>query len=100
MLARAPFQTTSGLGSNAPAARVGVLVRLLIGTDGRVDQIFWDKLPALTDDQFRRLEAVIREKTYTAGQTLNEIVDVRAILQLPPAQAQESAMPLPQPTAE
>jgi hypothetical protein len=98
--ARVVAKPTPGRLSNAPPAAIGVTVLLVIDGNGRVGQIFWDKLPALTDDQFRRLEAVIREKTYTAGQTLNEIVDVRAILQLPPAQAQESAMPLPQPTAE
>ncbi len=97
--ARVASQATVGRLSNAPPAPVGVTVLLVIGGDGRVGQILWDKLPALTDDQLRRVETVIRQRTYAAGQTLNEIVDVRAILRLPPAQADESTMPQ-QPAAE
>jgi hypothetical protein len=67
---------------NQPPKALGVPVTLVVGLDGRVEQIFWDQLPALTNDQFRRLEALIREKSYAAGQTINELVDVRSLLNL------------------
>lgn len=87
---RLAAQPTQGRPSNSAVAAVGVTVMLVIGGDGRVQQIFWDKLPALNDEQMRRLEAAIREKTYAAGQTRNEIVDVRSILKLPPARSEDS----------
>lgn len=91
--ARAAMQPTPGHPANRNPAAVGVNVLLVVGGDGRVQQILWDQLPALTDEQLRRVEAVIRRKTYAAGQTLNEIVDVRSILQLPPARSEESPEP-------
>ncbi|MDP2826183.1 MAG: hypothetical protein Q8O52_26285 [Sulfuritalea sp.] len=93
--ARVAEQPTPGRASNAPPAAVGVSVILVIGGDGRVNQIFWDRLPALTDEQLRRVEAAIRAKTYAGSQTISEIFDVRGFLRLPPARTEENmATPL------
>lgn len=77
-------QANSGRASVSPAAPVGVSVLLVIGGDGRVSQIFWNKLPALTNEQLRRVEAAIQAKTYAPGQTVSEVFDVREFLKLPP----------------
>lgn len=91
--ARVAPQPTQGRPSNAIPAPVGVSVMLVIGGDGRVRQIIWDQLPALTDEQLRRVEAAIREKAYAPGQTITEIFDVRGFLKLPPARSEESVGP-------
>lgn len=80
--------------SNPAAAAVGVTVTLVIGLDGRVQQIYWDKLPALTDEQLRRVETAIRDKAYASGQVINEIFDVRAFLKLPPARVEQAPAPV------
>lgn len=98
--ARLSTQPTPGRLSNSIPSVVGVTVTLVIGPDGHVRQMFWDKLPALTDEQFRRVEAAIREKTYAAGQTINEVVDVRGLLKLPPARLEEIPAAVVQPAAE
>jgi len=98
--ARQSTQTTAGRPSNSTPSVVGIAVTLVIGADGHVRQIFWDRLPALTDEQLRRVEAAIREKTYVAGQTLNEVVDVRGLLKLPPARPDESPVPAVPPASE
>lgn len=92
--ARLAAQPTPGRLVNSPPAPVGVTVLLVVGADGRAQQIYWNQLPALTDAQLRRVEAVIRERTYAAGQTVNELVDVRGILKLPPPQVDESSTAL------
>ena len=98
--ARLATQPTPGRPSNSIPSVVGVAVTLVIGADGHVRQMFWDQLPALTDEQFRRVEAAIREKTYAAGQTLNEVVDVRGLLKLPQARPEESPVSAVQPAGE
>ena len=87
--ARVAIQPAPGQPSSAPPAPVGVTVLLVVGTEGRVEQIFWNQLPALTDEQLRRVEAVIRDRTYRPRQTLSEVVDVRNILKLPQPPASE-----------
>ncbi|OHC69274.1 MAG: hypothetical protein A3H93_07775 [Rhodocyclales bacterium RIFCSPLOWO2_02_FULL_63_24] len=94
----APVPIPGRLSNSTPAA-VGVTVKLVISGDGRVQQIFWDSLPALTDEQLRRVEAAIRDKIYAGGQTINEIFDVRGFLKLPQVRSEESALPY-QPAVE
>lgn len=56
---------------------------LVIGEQGRVNQIIWDDLPALTDQQLNWLERSIRTKKYADsldGQTVTEFIDVRALI--------------------
>jgi hypothetical protein len=88
--ARVAVQPTPGRPSNAAPAPVGVTVMLAIGEDGRVQQIYWDQLPALTDEQLRRVETAIRSKTYASRQTISEIIDVRGILKLPPVRSEDN----------
>lgn len=98
--ARLSTQATQGMPLNRNSSVGGATVTLVIGADGRIRQMFWDKLPALTDEQFRRVEAAMREKTYAAGQTLNEIVDVRGLLKLPQPRAEEIPASAFQPAGE
>lgn len=86
---RVAMQPTPGQVSNAAPAPVGVSVLLVVGVEGRVEEIYWNQLPALNDEQLRRVEAVIRERTYRPRQTLSEVVDVRSILKLPQPPASE-----------
>lgn len=79
------LQPTPGRVSNSAPAAVGVTVLLVVGEEGRVEQIYWNQLPALTDEQLRRVEALMRQKTYRPSQTINEVVDVRSLLNLSPA---------------
>lgn len=95
----APVPTPGRLSNSRPAP-VGVTVMLVIGGDGRVQQIYWNTLPALTDEQLRRVEAAIREKTYAPGQTINEIFDVRGFLKLAPARTEEGLVPALPPATE
>ncbi|HEY6897194.1 MAG TPA: hypothetical protein VI279_08025 [Rhodocyclaceae bacterium] len=71
-------------GVEAPSARPGWVNALLsIRENGEVGQILWRELPALTNQQLRRLESSIRAKNYgnaLAGRTVNEAVDVRPYL--------------------
>lgn len=76
-----------GRDAHAEAAAGGVTARMVIGEGGRVRQILWRKLPALTREQFEQLEDLLRATTYAesmAGSTVTEIVDVRGLLGLPP----------------
>ncbi|MCX7150510.1 MAG: hypothetical protein NTY05_14075 [Rhodocyclales bacterium] len=98
--ARMAVQPTPGRLSTSDPAAVGVTAMLVIDADGRLGQIFWDKLPALTDEQLRRVETVMRQKTYAAGRTFNELVDVLGILKLPPARPEESFAPQLPPAGE
>lgn len=75
-------------------APVGETVLLVIGNDGRVTQILWNTLPALTDEQLRRVEAAIRAKVYAPGQNLREVFDVRGFLNLQPTRT-EGSLTLP-----
>lgn len=75
-----------GRDAHAEAAAGGVTARMVIGEGGRIQQILWRKLPALTSEQFERLEDILRTTTYAesmAGSTVTEIVDVRGLLGLP-----------------
>jgi hypothetical protein len=88
----APKAAPGRLSAAAPAP-VGVPVLLVIGSDGRANQIYWNTLPALTDEQLRRVEAAIRLKTYAPGQTVQEVFDVRGFFGLPPARTEQSLTP-------
>jgi hypothetical protein len=98
--ARIAAQPALGRTSNAQPAAIGVSVLLVIGSDGQVDRIFWDKLPALTDEQLRRVEAAIRAKSYIAGQTITEIFDVRGFLRLPREYSEDTAILPPAPETD
>ena len=68
----------------------GVAVVLRVNTDGEVIQVFWDRLPAINNEQFNRLEAIVRTRrfgSHVTERSITEIIDVRALLDLPPAQA-------------
>lgn len=89
----APGRDAQGL-----AAAGGVSAHFLIGEQGRIHSILWNRLPALTNDQFQRLEALLRENEYPhapAGSTLTEMVDVRGLLGLPPVRGSEPRLPPP-----
>lgn len=64
-----------------PGAGV-VDVLLVIGHDGHPRGIHWDRLPALTNDQLRELEAMIRRQTYPSmeGARLTQTIDVFGLL--------------------
>lgn len=59
-----------------------VEVRLVIGTDGHPQGIYWDSLPALTTSQFVQLEGMLRRQVYasTPGARLTQEIDVFALL--------------------
>lgn len=72
--------------SNRPAD--GVVVVLRVNSDGEVFHIYWNQLPAITNEQFNRLEAIVRTRrfgSHVSDRTITEIIDVRALLDLPPA---------------
>lgn len=95
-LGRRASKLNPGRASNATPAPVGISVMLVIGSDGRANQIYWDKLPALTDEQLRRVERVIRARIYRPGQTVTEVFDVREFLKLQPARSEDSSPPTPE----
>lgn len=83
-----PSPPAPGRDARTASASGGVSVLMTIGEGGRIDQIFWKTLPALTNEQFQRLESILRVNQYAESQigtTVTEIVDVRGILGLPPA---------------
>ena len=55
-------------------------VLLEINADGQIGQIIWDMLPALTDEQFNRLEAAVRargRRGLSGNSFVTETIDVR-----------------------
>ena len=80
--------------ANASPAVVGVAVKLVTDDTGRANQIYWSNLPALTDEQLRRVEAAIRARRYAPGQTINDVFDVREFLKLPPARRDDVLVPI------
>lgn len=84
-------QATPGAVVNVPPRPAGVTVMLVIGGDGRVNEIYWSTLPALTDEQLRRVERAIRGRAYMPGQTVTEVFDVREFLKLPPVRVEDPA---------
>lgn len=83
--------------SNAPSAVVGVAVIIVTDETGRPGQIYWNNLPALTDEQLRRVEAAIRARRYAPGQTINDVFNVREFLKLPPARRDDALVPIQEP---
>ena len=75
-----PQAAASG-GEYRSARRPGeARVALEIGEDGRVGQILWYQLPAMTDEQLFRLEATIRERyklQSESGHFVRQTIDVR-----------------------
>lgn len=60
-----------------------VAIIIIVDHDGRPGQIFWDRLPALTDEQFARLKLAVRSRVYgtaVAGTRLDEVINVFALL--------------------
>lgn len=77
-----------------------VEVRLVIGTDGHPQGIYWDSLPALTTSQFVQLEGMLRRQVYasTPGARLTQEIDVFALLGIgrePAAAAPSSVTEMP-----
>ena len=71
----------------------GVTVVLRVNADGKVTQIFWNRLPAISNEQLDRLEQIVRTRQFVphfTDRTISEIIDVRALLNLPPAQSADS----------
>ena len=69
----------------------GVTVILRVNAEGKVIQIFWNRLPAIDNAQFDRLEQSVRARqygTHVSDRTISEIIDVRGLLSLPPAQSE------------
>jgi hypothetical protein len=68
----------------------GVVVVLMVAPDGRVGDIYWDQLPAMTDEQLLQIEATIRQRHYPSNldvagpRRITETLDVRAMLKLLP----------------
>jgi hypothetical protein len=76
--------------SEAELAGSGYSVTMLVTREGRVTEIYWGQLPALTDEQFELLERMVRERRYPdRGITNNgpvvDTIDVRGLLGLPSA---------------
>ncbi len=71
-----------------PQSGSGFPVTFLVGPDGRVGEILWNQLPALTDQQLSMLEAIVRQRYYPPGlpgvrvRTVVEQLDVRGLLGL------------------
>ncbi|MBL0075067.1 MAG: hypothetical protein IPP41_03675 [Rhodocyclaceae bacterium] len=92
----APTPASLPAQDRASVANQGVQVVLRLSAAGEVVQIFWNRLPALNDEQFRRLESSVRARHYGAhlsDRSITEVIDVRALLSLPPAI--ESVSPAP-----
>lgn len=76
-------RSSSAASSRAPDRGSGVVdVLLVIGHDGHPHGIYWDRLPALTNDQLRELEALIRRQAYPSmeGARLTQTIDVFGLL--------------------
>ncbi len=58
-------------------------VILEVNSDGQIGQIIWDLLPAMTDEQFNRLEAALRKRGYVGPSTnafIRQTIDVREFI--------------------
>ena len=69
-------------------------VLVIIDERGRPGQLIWNYLPALTTEQFQRLERGVRQRTYASvprGTALNEVIDVFALIGAPQPQATPAA---------
>lgn len=76
------------VGSSTPLAPqpLAVSVVLTLGESGQVQQIIWNQLPALTNEQLRRVEAAIRNRGYGRGsgnRVIEESLDIRPFLKPP-----------------
>jgi hypothetical protein len=94
---RKAAKSAPGKIANASPAVVGVAVKLVTDDTGRANQIYWSNLPALTDEQLRRVEAAIRARRYAPGQIINDVFDVREFLKLPPARRDDALVPIQEP---
>ena len=99
----APTPASLPAQDRASVANQGVQVVLRLSAAGEVVQIFWNRLPALNDEQFRRLESSVRARHYGAhlsDRSITEVIDVRALLSLPPAHSDGFNSVSPAPTGE
>ena len=65
-----------------PAGMVEVL--LTIDEDGKPRDVIWSKLPALTREEFRRLEQAMRQKSYPSfgrTYTVTEVIEPHSMIQ-------------------
>jgi hypothetical protein len=96
-----PGQPVAGPVTRAAPPAGGVNVMFTLGDNGRVNEIYWNELPALTDRQLQRLETTIRQRRYPPGmgrRTVTENVDVRAFLTNPGSV--DAPTPSPEPAQE
>lgn len=99
----APTPASLPAQDRASVANQGVQVVLRLSAAGEVVQIFWNRLPALNDEQFRRLESSVRARHYGAhlsDRSITEVIDVRALLSLPAVQSDGLNSVSPAPTGE
>lgn len=78
-----PGKSSVKASPRAPDRGPGVVdVLLVIGHDGHPRGIHWDRLPALTNDQLRELEALVRRQVYPSmeGARLTQTIDVFGLL--------------------
>lgn len=78
-----PGKSSVKASPRAPDRGPGVVeVLLVIGHDGHPRGIHWDRLPALTNDQLRELEALVRLQVYPSmeGARLTQAIDVFGLL--------------------
>lgn len=78
-----PVKSSVKASSRALDRGPGVVdVLLVIGDDGHPLGIHWDRLPALTNDQLRELEALVRRQVYPSmeGARLTQTIDVFGLL--------------------
>lgn len=78
-----PGESSVKTSQRAPDRGPGVVdVLLVIGHDGHPRGIHWDRLPALTNDQLRELEALVRRQVYPSmeGARLTQTIDVFGLL--------------------
>lgn len=88
---------------NRPPRRPGeASVLMMVDGSGRPGQIFWDRLPALTDEQLRLIEARIRDYRYdpaNRNRAVSETINVFDILRgAPPIPPHEPPAENPVPT--
>ena len=87
----APPEVAGGKPKNgrdgAPRPKAGrafgiVDVVMLIGSDGHPHTLIWDSLPALTQEQFDRLERAVRRQVYASsvGARLTQEINVFALI--------------------
>lgn len=75
-------QPGANIRNAADQSRRGLSVLLVIDADGRVGPIHWNQLPPMTEETLRRIEQVLRQKTYPSmGLEYTLIEPVEALIE-------------------